>query len=69
MTTAYSVYLLFASFLGLINDPYLDGTCRINTGLRVARKLMLDIQELGLPVACEMLDTISPQFIADLMTW
>lgn len=54
---------------GLINDPGMDNTCRINDGLRIARKLLLDINELGLPTAGEFLDMITPQFIADLMSW
>jgi 3-deoxy-7-phosphoheptulonate synthase len=54
---------------GLINDPDLDGTCRINHGLRVARQLLLEIDELGLPAACEYLDMITPQYIADLVAW
>lgn len=54
---------------GLINDPLLDGSYAINTGLRTSRKLMLDINRVGLPIACEMLDTITPQFISDLVAW
>ncbi|MBX2813101.1 MAG: 3-deoxy-7-phosphoheptulonate synthase [Myxococcales bacterium] len=54
---------------GLINDPYLDGTFRINEGLRIARNLVLTISQLGVPVGTEFLDTISPQFIADLVAW
>ena len=54
---------------GLINDPLLDGSYAINTGLRTSRKLMLDINQVGLPIACEMLDTITPQFISDLVAW
>lgn len=54
---------------GLINDPLLDGTYKINTGMRWARKLLLDIVEMGLPVGTEWLDTITPQFIADLVSW
>ncbi|KAI8867843.1 3-deoxy-7-phosphoheptulonate synthase [Ramicandelaber brevisporus] len=54
---------------GLINDPDLDGTYQINKGLRMARKLYLDINNMGLPVACELLDTISPQWLADLVSW
>ena len=54
---------------GLINDPLLDGSYAINSGLRLARRLMLDINALQLPVACEMLDTITPQFISDLVAW
>lgn len=54
---------------GLINDPHLDGSFEINTGLRVGRKLLLDICELGLPTGAEFLDTIIPQFIADAIAW
>ena len=54
---------------GLINDPYLDGSFEINTGLRIGRKLLLDICELGLPTGAEFLDTIIPQFIADAIAW
>lgn len=54
---------------GLINDPRLDNSCDVEEGLRVARKLLLDINELGLPVGTEFLDPIVPQFIADLVTW
>jgi 3-deoxy-7-phosphoheptulonate synthase len=54
---------------GLINDPRLDGSFRINDGLRTARGLLLDIAELGLPTATEFLDMITPQYIADLISW
>ena len=54
---------------GLINDPHLDGTFAINKGLRIARKLLLDLAELGVPAGCEFLDTITPQYIADLVSW
>jgi 3-deoxy-7-phosphoheptulonate synthase len=54
---------------GLINDPYLDNSFQINKGLKIARNLLLDISKLGLPVATEFLDVITPQFIADLMSW
>jgi 3-deoxy-7-phosphoheptulonate synthase len=54
---------------GLINDPYLDGTFRINDGLRMARKLLLDINALGLPAGTEFLDMITPQYVADLISW
>jgi 3-deoxy-7-phosphoheptulonate synthase len=54
---------------GLINDPDLDGSFRINKGLRRARQLLLTLTEMGLPVGSEFLDTISPQFIADLISW
>ncbi|KWU46211.1 putative 3-deoxy-D-arabino-heptulosonate-7-phosphate synthase [Rhodotorula sp. JG-1b] len=54
---------------GLINDPQLNGTYQINKGLRLARGLLLEIANIGLPSACELLDTISPQYIADLVSW
>ena len=54
---------------GLINDPDLNGTFNINKGLRVARQLLLDINEAGVPAGCEFLDTISPQYVCDLVTW
>jgi 3-deoxy-7-phosphoheptulonate synthase len=54
---------------GLINDPDLDGSFRINHGLRVARELLMEINELGLPAGCEYLDMITPQYIADMVSW
>jgi 3-deoxy-7-phosphoheptulonate synthase len=54
---------------GLINDPDLDNSFKINKGLRTARKLLLDINELGIPAGCEFLDMITPQYIADLVSW
>jgi 3-deoxy-7-phosphoheptulonate synthase len=54
---------------GLINDPDLDGTFQINRGLKLARGLLLEINELGLPAGCEFLDMITPQYIADLVAW
>ena len=54
---------------GLINDPHLNESFDINEGLRLARKLLLDINELGLPAATEFLDLVSPQYIADLVAW
>ena len=54
---------------GLINDPHLDGSFAINEGLRRARRLLLDLAELGLPAGCEFLDPISPQFTSDLVSW
>jgi 3-deoxy-7-phosphoheptulonate synthase len=54
---------------GLINDPDLDESYHINKGLRLARQLLLDINDLGLPTASEFLDTQIPQHIADLTTW
>ncbi len=54
---------------GLINDPHLDGSFAINDGLRLARRLLLDLVELGLPSGSEFLDPITPQFTSDLVTW
>ncbi|ARP95592.1 3-deoxy-7-phosphoheptulonate synthase AroG [Bordetella genomosp. 13] len=54
---------------GLINDPDLDGSFNINKGIRMARELLLEINSLGLPAGCEFLDMITPQYIADLVSW
>src|SRR5512139_4102988 len=54
---------------GLINDPYLNGSFRINEGLRIARDLLVRINRLGVPAGCEFLDVISPQYIGDLVSW
>ena len=54
---------------GLINDPYLDETFRIDEGLRIARQLLIDINRMGLPAGSEFLDVISPQYIGDLIAW
>lgn len=54
---------------GYINDPYLDGSFKINEGLARARELLLKINDLGLPTAGELLDAVSPQYVADLMSW
>ncbi len=54
---------------GLINDPHLDGSYDINEGLETARKFLLDVNELGMPAAMEFLDTITPQYTADLVSW
>ena len=54
---------------GLINDPRMDNTFRINEGIRLARKILLEINELDLPCATEFLDTITPQYTADLIAW
>lgn len=54
---------------GLINDPYMDGSFQLNDGLRLARKLLLEINDSGLPAAGEFLDMITPQYVADLMSW
>ncbi len=54
---------------GLINDPYLDGSFKINDGLHLARKLLLDLGDMNVPAATEYLDLISPQYISDLVSW
>ncbi len=54
---------------GLINDPYLDETYRIDEGLRIARQLLIEINRLGLPAGSEFLDVISPQYLGDLISW
>lgn len=54
---------------GLINDPNLDGSFAINKGLRTARQLLLDLNDMGIPAAVEFLDTISPQYLGDLVSW
>jgi 3-deoxy-7-phosphoheptulonate synthase len=54
---------------GLINDPYLDGSFKINDGLRIARRLLLDVAELGVPAGTEFLDMIIPQYLAGLVCW
>lgn len=54
---------------GLINDPFLDGSFRINDGLRIGRKLLLDLNAVGLTAGVEYLDMISPQYLADLVSW
>jgi len=54
---------------GLIDDPYLDGSFNMESGLRIARRLLLSIVELGLPAGNEMLDPITPQYVGDLITW
>lgn len=54
---------------GLINDPYLNDTYKLNDGLRIGRKLLLDLTDMGLPTASEFLDMITPQYVADLISW
>ncbi|EKO3540383.1 3-deoxy-7-phosphoheptulonate synthase AroG [Vibrio fluvialis] len=54
---------------GLINDPYLNDTYEINDGVRIGRKLLLDLTDMGMPTASEFLDMITPQYIADLISW
>ncbi|HEV2075506.1 MAG TPA: 3-deoxy-7-phosphoheptulonate synthase [Thermoleophilaceae bacterium] len=54
---------------GLINDPHLDGSGDVNAGLRMARSLLLEVLSLGLPIGCEFLDPITPQYISDTVAW
>ena len=54
---------------GLVNDPNLDGSCDINEGLHKARRILLQIAEMGVPTATEMLETITPQYVSDLVSW
>src|SRR4051795_3109846 len=54
---------------GLINDPNLDGTRDVNVGLHTARRLLLEVEELGLAIGCEFLDPITPQYISDVVSW
>lgn len=54
---------------GLINDPHMDGSCDVNEGLQKARQFLVDVNTLGLPVGVEFLDTITPQYYADLVSW
>jgi 3-deoxy-7-phosphoheptulonate synthase len=54
---------------GLINDPHMDDSCDMREGLRIARRLLIEINRLGLPAGTEMLDPITPQYIADLVAW
>jgi len=54
---------------GLINDPHMDETCDMREGLRIARRLLIEINRMGLPAATELLDPITPQYIADLVAW
>jgi 3-deoxy-7-phosphoheptulonate synthase len=54
---------------GLINDPHLDGTRDVNFGLHTARRLLIEVTDLGLPIGCEFLDPITPQYISDVVAW
>ncbi|MFT6257414.1 MAG: 3-deoxy-7-phosphoheptulonate synthase, partial [Cellvibrionaceae bacterium] len=54
---------------GLINDPYMDNSFQLNDGLRTARKLLVDLNDSGIPTAGEFLDMITPQYVADMMCW
>lgn len=78
-TVADSLYIVMRTYFekprttvgwkGLVNDPGLDGSFRINDGLHIARRLLLALNEMGMPVGTEFLDPISPQYIADLIAW
>src|SRR5260370_30394062 len=54
---------------GLLNDPHMDDSCDMQQGLRIARRLLIEINSMGLPAATELLDPITPQYIADLISW
>ncbi|HBN14746.1 MAG TPA: 3-deoxy-7-phosphoheptulonate synthase, partial [Pseudohongiella sp.] len=54
---------------GLINDPFMDDTFQIEEGLKIGRKLLLDVANMGLPASTEALDPISPQYLQDLIAW
>ena len=54
---------------GLVNDPHLDGSCRVDEGLALARSLLIEINDLGIPCATEFLDPVSPQYLADAISW
>ena len=54
---------------GLISDPHLDGTGDVNSGLKIARELLVEVLDLGLPIGCEFLDPITPQYISDTVSW
>ena len=54
---------------GLINDPHLDGSRDVNVGLHTARRLLLEVTDVGLPIGCEFLDPITPQYISDVVAW
>ncbi|MEN8184417.1 MAG: 3-deoxy-7-phosphoheptulonate synthase [Myxococcota bacterium] len=54
---------------GFLNDPHLDGSCDVGEGLRLARRLLLEIHEIGVPCATELLDPVTPQYLADLVSW
>lgn len=59
----------FVGWKGLINDPNLNGTFSINRGLKIARSLLLQLNELSVPCGCEFLDTLTPQYVGDLVSW
>ncbi|SIR34784.1 3-deoxy-D-arabinoheptulosonate-7-phosphate synthase [Aeromonas sp. RU39B] len=69
MRTYFEKPRTIVGWKGLINDPHLDGSFDVNTGLRMARKLLVAINSLGMPTATEFLDMVTGQYIADLITW
>ena len=69
MRTYFSKPRTTVGWKGLMYDPYLDGSCKINEGIVKARKVLLDILSLGVPCSMEHLDTIGPQFFDDLLSW
>ncbi|PPA31223.1 3-deoxy-7-phosphoheptulonate synthase [Aeromonas jandaei] len=69
MRTYFEKPRTIVGWKGLINDPRLDGSFDVNEGLKLARKLLVDINELGMPTATEFLDMVTGQYIADLITW
>jgi 3-deoxy-7-phosphoheptulonate synthase len=69
MRTYFSKPRTTVGWKGLMYDPYLDGTCKINEGIVKARKVLLDILSIGVPCSMEHLDTIGPQFFDDLLSW
>ncbi|MGL5320959.1 MAG: 3-deoxy-7-phosphoheptulonate synthase, partial [Aeromonas veronii] len=69
MRTYFEKPRTIVGWKGLINDPRLDGSFDVNEGLKLARKLLVDINEIGMPTATEFLDMVTGQYIADLITW
>ena len=69
MRVYFEKFFYAVGWKGLINDPGLDNSFRINDGLRIARRLLVDLNEMGVPAATEFLDPISPQYVADLIAW
>ncbi len=69
MRTYFEKPRTIVGWKGLISDPYLDGSCQVNRGITLARKLLVDVNELGLPTATEFLDMATGQYIADLISW
>ena len=69
MRTYFEKPRTIGGWKGLILDPLMDGSCNISEGISIARKLLIDITSLGLPVGCEMLDPIVPQYIDEMLSW